>query len=97
MADRKIIYGATELNPMFFIPDGVYELVHEDEFTDASTREIEDEVEVEDDDEDENVPKILSITQKLRRVKGGAYVVDVTVTVSDIEGATDYGFKRTKL
>lgn len=110
MASKPVIRSKTELDPMFFIPEGVEELVYNDEFetTEPSEEEVEvsysdysDEYDVEDDNnyyEGPATPEIIGVvSQTIRRLPSGQQVVDVVIEVSDVAGAENYEVRVTKV
>lgn len=108
MAKKSVKPGVTEVDPMFFIPEGVDELVHKDTvlFEELSEEDREsgedfggDYAEGEEDSEDDlDTPEVLGIvSQKLRRAPGGIQVVDVVVEIAEVEGSTNYEFRIVKI
>lgn len=110
MASKSAQTSITELDPMFFIPEGAHELVYDDEEMDFSNETSEEETEsveyfedgdwdstTEDIDFDTQVPTpaILGVlSQTIRRLPNGQQVVDVVVEVEDV--APNYDIKVTK-
>lgn len=90
--------GVSTIDPMFFIPEGVDELSYEgDNFFDEDVSLDTSTVSGPDEDEDGlEVPKITSITQKVRKTKAGMDVVDVIFEVQDIEGVKDFEIRVAK-
>lgn len=110
MAENAAKRTQTAIDPMFFIPEGVDELVYDDternldvEIVEEESEEIYDDVFLVDDTETSNTeapetPDILSvIEQTLRKTASGNQVVDVVVEVDDIPGISKYEFRVTKI
>lgn len=100
MGKRAVRTSRRAIDPMFFIPDGVDELVYEelersltgqeDEFGDNV--EIDDIIIIDDDNDDDvsdlpDTPTIVGIvSQTIRTAATGNQVVDVVIEVEDIDG-----------
>lgn len=110
MTENAVKRTQTPVDPMFFIPDGVDELVYDDaereldvEIVEEESEEIYDDVFLVDDTETSNTeapetPDILSVVEQvLRKTSAGNQVVDVVVEVDDIPGISKYEFRVTKI
>lgn len=109
MSNRPIRRKVESIDPMFNIPDGVDELVHDEDASDnANYAEgsqefsegiIEDELVGEEIIEEDGIPApvILSVfSQVLRTLKSGDERVDVVLKVEDIVGVDKYEFRVSK-
>lgn len=112
MSNRPIRRRQQAIDPMFFIPEGVDELVYSDEesvggeesetFADV---DISPDTDLDDNQPDEtdyagnpDTPQILSIvSQTIRTSSTGAEVVDVVFDVEDIEDVSNYELRVTKI
>lgn len=106
MSNRPIRRKVESIDPMFNIPEGVDELVYDEDRSDdlnydAGTEEFAEGI-IEDEIVDENdglppTPTILGIlSQTLRTLKSGDERVDVVLTVEDIVGVDKYEFRVSK-
>lgn len=96
MAKKSVRWLETEINPVFFIPDGANELVYSDDEIDLTGLD-EGSISPDDDVEEVITPNILGIeSQVLRTTKVGNHVVDVTLLVEDIPGFDKYEVRITK-
>jgi hypothetical protein len=110
MSKRSVRRTETILDPAFFIPEGVDELVYDDndEFSSEEEELLLDDTDVLDPDiiiGDETtddsaavpVPEDITIvSQKLGTGPGGQQVVDVVVNVKNIAGVEKFEFRITK-
>lgn len=96
------------IDPMFYIPEGVDELVYDEQDEFDNTTE-QDEFVVTDayidygsDDADysdtPDVPDILGVvSQTLRRSPSGNHVVDLVIDVEDVDSISKYEVRLTKI
>lgn len=97
MANRPVQRKKIVVDPNFYIPADVEDIVH-----DPLYDPYQDEYEGAEGDNADNVgltaPVVVEIvSQKLRTVKGGTQVVDVVIEVSSIDGAKDYEHRTAKI
>lgn len=105
---KAIRRPATEIDPMFFIPDGVDELNYTE--GNSTGEELVDEVSVDMDVDDygdppvdttetPETPDILAMVtpHSMHTSDTGAEVVDVVFEVEDIAGVTNYEVRVTKI
>lgn len=108
MAKKSIKTGVTQLDPMFYIPEGVEELAYVEEggvgqYLDEDSQDYGDFDIPEDEDVDPNAelgtPEILEIISQTVRngLRGAPNVIDVVFDVSDVEGADKYEFRIVKM
>lgn len=104
---KAIKRPVAELDPMFFIPDGVDELNYaedndtSEEIMDEATGDAEVDTYSDppvDDTDYPATPDIVSmlLPHNMRTSDTGAEVVDVVFEVDDIEGVTNYEVRVTK-
>lgn len=95
MASNSVKRTVTEIDPIFYIPDGVDELVH----SDVNIDDTGDGAELEADNDNDstlNPPGTFKIiSQDVHRDKSGHRVVDVVAEIETVEGAT-YEVRVTK-
>lgn len=106
MAEKSVKRTTTELDPMFYIPEGVDEFVYDDRDFDydasAAEESIDDSFVVDDGDADyfdgPATPEIVEvISQTIRTTAAGNQVVDLVVEVEDLPGLSKYEFRVTKI
>jgi len=102
MSSKSVKRSQTNIDPRFFIPEGVDEFVYgKTSAGDGVGSEAPDEFVLSADggDYEEVVtPDILGvIDQVVRTAKGGVQVVDVVLDVEDIIGASEYQFRVVSL
>lgn len=107
MAKQPIKRSQSEIDPMFYIPEGVDELVYSDGaeslYLDADEEESAEESFVGEDDygdytEGPDVPEIIGVvSQTLRTTAAGTQVVDLVIEVDDALGISKYETRVTKL
>ena len=110
MAENAIKRTQTAVDPMFFIPDGVDELVYDDvertlevdEVEESSEEIFEDYLLIDETEtssfDGPDTPDILGvIEQVLRTTATGAQVVDLVLDIEEIPGISKYEFKVAKI
>jgi hypothetical protein len=100
MAQRSVRRAATEIDPMFEIPEGVDELVYIDEGYEVDDDELDGTgdgtISIVDETDGSQGPETIApyikgiIEQIVRRQADGSQVIDVVLDVTDIFGANDY-------
>lgn len=103
MSNRPIRRKIQTIDPMFNIPEGVDELIHDedasDDANDAEGSQEFSEGVIEDEEVDDRppTPKILGIvSQTIKTLKSGDERVDVVLDVEDIVGVDKYEFRVSK-
>lgn len=110
MAEYAAKRTVSGVDPMFFVPEGMEEIVYDDNIEDPEApvdEESEDELtsdeyltnETEDNNsEAPDTPDVLGVLQQIVKTgSSGAQVVDVIIEVEDIPGISNYEFRVTKL
>lgn len=105
MAEKSVKRTTTELDPMFFIPEGVDEFIYHDRETtyETSQEETGDDFFVTDDGDADYfdgpaTPEIIEVvSQTIRTTAAGNQVVDLVVEVEDLAGLSKYEFRVTKI
>ena len=103
MAKRSVSRRKIEIDPMFFIPEGMDDFVYTernnlkpDDFQDTDA-DITYDIDDGGDSTDPETPNIIGIvSQTPRRTKDGHVVIDVVIEVEDIDGVTKYEIRHTK-
>lgn len=103
MAKRSVTRRKIEIDPMFFIPEGMDDFTYSDrndlkpdDFADNDP-DITYDIDDGGDSTDPQTPNILGIdSQTLRRTAAGHVLVDVVLLVEDIEGVSNYEVRITK-
>ena len=110
MAGRAVRTKTAEINPMFYIPDGVEELKYGDDLlVDANFGDdSDDDLDLNDaslagddtndyTDEPETSQVLSVVSQTLRATATGTEVVDVVFNVSDVAGVSNYELRVVKI
>lgn len=106
MTNRKTVNkDVVYIDPRFPIPEGLLDFVYDDrEFpfdpdVDPASADTEDASTDGFDDGDDELPEVPKsfkvVNQKIRTKDDGSQVVDITVEVEKVKGATKYEFRIT--
>lgn len=106
MSNRPVRRKIENIDPMFSIPEGVDELVYDEELSDynnyAEGTSEESEIIFEDEPAEDisgnpPAPRVLGIvSQTMKKLKSGDERVDVVLSVEDIDGVDKYEFRVSK-
>lgn len=103
MSDIPVKRVTTEVDPTFFIPDGVDEIIYTEEdnigevFNEDFSLDGEGETVTEDSGRLPAPDTFKIISQDTHKIKGGQKVVDIVAQVETIRGAVKYEIRVTKI
>ncbi len=103
MAKKYVSLNVKEIDPLFFIPEGVDELayVEENEYDTDGVVELDEDFYTEDDVDYSDAPatpNVLGIvSQTIKTTAAGVQLVDIVIEVEDIDNISNYDFRVTKI